>query len=413
MRVVITGIGAVTPLGLDVPSTWRALLAGESGVARIQHFDTSEFSTRISASVKSFDIGVVLEQKEARKLDPFIHYAVVAAEEAMKDSGLTLEGQPNLAERCAVVVGSGIGGLSNIAQSHQVLLEKGPKRISPFFIPGVITNMVPGFLAMRHGFKGANLSMVSACTTGAHNIGQACRLIQQGEADVVMAGGTEMATTPLGLSGFSALRALSKQNDNPTAASRPWDKSRDGFVLGDGAGILMLESLEHAQARGARIYAELTGFGMSGDAYHMTSPDPSGDGFKRSMLNAINDAHISSDRIDYVNAHGTSTQMGDVIETLAIKNTFQAHAKQLMVSSTKSMTGHLLGAAGAIEAIFSILALRDQIVPPTINLDEPDEGCDLDYVPNQSRKSELNTVLSNSFGFGGTNASLVFERWCS
>lgn len=407
-RVVVTGLGMITPLGLTTHDTWQGILAGKSGVGPITHFDASQFTTRFAASVKNFDSAAFLSVKEARKFDLFIQYGIGAANQAMEDSGLVIDEQN--AHRVGVAVGSGIGGLPWIEKTYQTLMDGGPRRISPFFIPGTIINMVSGVISMKYGLQGPNISIVTACTTGSHNVGYAMRTIAYGDADVMIAGGAEMATSSLGLGGFAACRALSTRNDDPERASRPWDKDRDGFVLGEGSGILVLEEYEHAKKRGAKIYAELVGFGMSADAYHITLPQPEGKGFVASMLNALQDANISIDQVDYVNAHGTSTPAGDEIEAFAVKKTFGAHAKKLTVSSTKSMTGHLLGAAGSVEAIFAVLAIRDQVVPPTINLDNPSEGCDLDFVPHTARQMPVGVCLSNSFGFGGTNASLLFRR---
>jgi 3-oxoacyl-[acyl-carrier-protein] synthase II len=410
-RVVVTGMGLISPVGLTVEETWQNILNGKSGVSKIEHFDASQFTTQFSACVKNFDANLYFSVKEARKFDVFIQYAVAAAHQAMKDSALVVD--ESNAHRIGVALGSGIGGLPSIEKTHQVLMQDGPRRISPFFIPGTIINMAPGAVSMQFGLKGPNISIVTACTTGTHNIGYAMRTIMYGDADVMVVGGAEMATSPLGVGGFAACRALSTRNDDPTKASRPWDKERDGFVVGDGAGVLILEDYEHAKKRGAKIYAELAGFGMSADAYHTTSPSPTGEGFVACMQNAVRDAAISFDQVDYINAHATSTLMGDKIESDAIQKTFGDHAKKLCISSTKSMTGHLLGAAGAVEAIFCVLALRDQIAPPTINLDNPEEGCNLDYVPHKARELSLNAVLSNSFGFGGTNGSLLFRKFDS
>jgi 3-oxoacyl-[acyl-carrier-protein] synthase II len=408
-RVVITGLGAVTPLGNTVVETWQALLAGKSGVGIIQRFDASGFSTRIAAEVKNFDPLLSMDPKDLKKTDTFIHYALEASRQAMQDANLTSLEEP-LASRAGVAIGSGIGGLPWIEKAHTSYMEGGPRKISPFFIPGTIANMASGLASMKYGLKGPNISIVTACTTGAHNIGFAARLIKYGDADVMLAGGAEMATSPLGVGGFCAARALSKRNDEPEKASRPWDKDRDGFVLGEGAAVLVLEEYEHAQKRGAHIYAELIGFGMSADAYHMTSPEPDGHGFILSMQNALNDANIPKNKVNYINAHGTSTSALDHVESSSIKQVFGEHAYHLAVSSTKSMTGHMLGAAGAVEAVFSILAIRDNIAPPTINLDNPSEGCDLNFVPHRACSMPIDVVLSNSFGFGGTNGSLVFSR---
>jgi len=407
-RVVVTGLGMLSPLGNTVESSWQAALAGKSGIGPIEHMDVSAFSTRIGGSVRDFEVELYMAAKEARKLDLFIQYGLAACIQAIKDSGLEITDQNR--DRIGVVMGSGIGGLTNIEKNHEQLLNSGPRRISPFFVPGSIINMVAGYLSIQYGLQGPNYALTTACTTGTHSIGMAARNIAYGEADMMVAGGSEMATTGLGLGGFSAARAMSTRNDDPQGASRPWDRDRDGFVLSDGAGAMLLEEYEHAKARGATIYAELVGFGMSGDAYHMTAPPEDGRGGAKCMDNALKDAGLNPDEVDYINAHGTSTPAGDVAETRAVKSVFGAHASELAISSTKSMTGHLLGAAGAVEAVFSVLALRDQVAPPTINLDNPDEDCDLNYVPNQAQQRELNVVLSNSFGFGGTNGSLVFRR---
>lgn len=407
-RVVVTGLGMLSPLGNTVESSWQAALAGKSGIGPIEHMDVSAFSTRIGGSVRDFEVELYMAAKEARKLDLFIQYGLAACIQAIKDSGLEITDQNR--DRIGVVMGSGIGGLTNIEKNHEQLLNSGPRRISPFFVPGSIINMVAGYLSIQYGLQGPNYALTTACTTGTHSIGMAARNIAYGEADMMVAGGSEMATTGLGLGGFSAARAMSTRNDDPQGASRPWDRDRDGFVLSDGAGVMLLEEYEHAKARGATIYAELVGFGMSGDAYHMTAPPEDGRGGAKCMDNALKDAGLNPDEVDYINAHGTSTPAGDVAETRAVKSVFGAHASELAISSTKSMTGHLLGAAGAVEAVFSVLALRDQVAPPTINLDNPDEDCDLNYVPHQAQQRELNVVLSNSFGFGGTNGSLVFRR---
>lgn len=408
-RVVVTGMGMLSPLGVDVPGTWQAILAGQSGIGPIEHTDLSAFSTRFGGSVKNFDVAQYLSPKEARKLDLFIQYGLAAGFQAVRDAGLDINDSNR--ERIGVAMGSGIGGLTNIEETSQTLHDQGPRRISPFFVPGSIINMISGFLSIHLGIQGPNYAIATACTTGTHCIGMAARNIAYGEADVMIAGGSEMAACGLGMGGFGAARALSTRNDEPTRASRPWDKGRDGFVLSDGAGALVLEELEYARARGARIYAELVGFGTSGDAFHMTSPPEDGAGAARCMANALKDAGVAPSEVQYINAHGTSTSAGDLAEVRAIKAVFGDHAHRLAVSSTKSMTGHLLGAAGAVEAIFSVLAIRDQVAPPTINLDEPDEGCDLDFVPHEARRMPIDVVLSNSFGFGGTNGSLVFRRF--
>ena len=408
-RVVVTGMGMLSPLGVDVASSWQGILAGRSGIGLIESVDLSAFSTRIGGSVKGFDVEQYLSVKEARKLDLFIQYGLAASFQAMRDSGLEVTDANR--ERIGVAMGSGIGGLSNIEATCKILFEQGPRRISPFFVPGSIINMISGFLSIHLGLQGPNYAIATACTTGTHCIGMAARNIAYGEADVMIAGGAEMAACALGMGAFGAARAMSTRNDDPNKASRPWDKGRDGFVLSDGAGALVLEELEHAKARGATIYAELVGFGMSGDAYHMTSPPEDGNGAARCMTNALRDAGLNADQVQYINAHGTSTLAGDKAEASAVKRVFGEQAYKLSVSSTKSMTGHLLGAAGAVEAIFSVLSLRDQVAPPTINLDEPDEGCDLDFVAHQAKALSIDAVLSNSFGFGGTNGSLVFRRF--
>ncbi len=408
-RVVVTGMGMLSPLGNDVPSSWQGILAGRSGIGLIEHMDLSAYSTRFGGSIKGFDVEQYLPAKEARKLDLFIQYGLAASFQAVRDSGLEITDANR--ERIGVAMGSGIGGLTNIENSCKALIEQGPRRISPFFVPGSIINMVSGFLSIHLGLQGPNYAIATACTTGTHCIGMAARNIAYGEADVMVAGGSEMAACGLGIGGFAAARALSTRNDDPAAASRPWDKGRDGFVLSDGAGALVLEELEHAKARGARIYAELIGFGMSADAFHMTSPPDDGAGAARCIRNALKDAQLNVEQVQYINAHGTSTPAGDKAEAAAIRSVFGDHAYELSVSSTKSMVGHLLGAAGAVEAIFSVLAIQDQVAPPTINLEEPDEGCDLDFVPNQAKPRPIDVVVSNSFGFGGTNGSLVFRRF--
>lgn len=408
-RVVVTGMGMLSPLGNDVPSSWQGILAGRSGIGLIEHMDLSAYSTRFGGSVKGFDVEQYLPAKEARKLDLFIQYGLAASFQAVRDSGLEVTDANR--ERIGVAMGSGIGGLTNIENSCKALIEQGPRRISPFFVPGSIINMVSGFLSIHLGLQGPNYAIATACTTGTHCIGMAARNIAYGEADVMVAGGSEMAASGLGIGGFAAARALSTRNDDPAAASRPWDKERDGFVLSDGAGALVLEELEHAKARGAHIYAELIGFGMSADAFHMTSPPDDGAGAARCIRNALKDAQLNVEQVQYINAHGTSTPAGDKAEAAAIRSVFGDHAYELSVSSTKSMVGHLLGAAGAVEAIFSVLAIRDQVAPPTINLHEPDEGCDLDFVPHQAKPRSIDVVVSNSFGFGGTNGSLVFRRF--
>lgn len=407
-RVVITGLGMISSLGNTVADTWQGIVNGKSGIATITSFDASAFTTQFSASVKNLVLDDYFPSKEARKMDPFIQYGMVAGIQAMRDSGLEIT-EAN-AGRIGVSIGSGIGGIGTIEEGSATLEHKGPRRISPFFVPSAIINMIAGNLSIMYGLRGPNVAITTACTTGTHCIGFAGRMIQYGDADVMVAGGAEMATTPLGLGGFAAARALSTRNDNPQAASRPWDKDRDGFVLGDGAGVLVLEEYEHAKKRGAKIYAELIGFGMSGDAYHMTSPPEDGSGAAAAMRNAILDAGISPDLIHYINAHGTSTAAGDIAECRAVKSIMGSAANQVAVSSTKSMIGHLLGAAGAVEAIFSVLAIRDQVAPPTINLDNPEEGCDINLVPHTAQERKIETVLSNSFGFGGTNGSLIFRK---
>jgi len=407
-RVVVTGLGMVTPVGHTVAETWENILAGKNGVATIDTFDVSAFTTRFSASVKALDISPYLSPKEARKQDVFVQYGMVAGIQAMQDSGLEVTEQN--AARIGCSIGSGIGGIGQIEKNSDIIRESGPRKISPFFVPGSIINMISGNLSVKYNLRGPNLAVVTACTSGTHNIGLGARLIALGDADAMLVGGAEMATTPVGLGGFSAARALSTRNDEPERASRPWDKGRDGFVLGDGAGVIMIEEYEFAKARGARIYAELCGFGMSGDAHHMTLPPDDGRGAADSMRNAIADAGIALENINYINAHGTSTVAGDLAESRAIESVMGSASEQVAVSSTKSMIGHLLGAAGAVEAIFSILALRDQVAPPTINLDEPEEGCQLNYVPHTTQERKIHSVLSNSFGFGGTNGSLLFSK---
>jgi 3-oxoacyl-[acyl-carrier-protein] synthase II len=407
-RVVVTGLGIVSPVGNNIQDSWSNITAGKSGAVLIDTFDTSDFSVKFAATVKNFDAGDVIPVKDQKKMDIFIHYGLVAAEEALKDSGLEITEQN--AERIGVAIGSGIGGLPMIEVNEDRLREGGPRKISPFFVPGSIINMISGNFSIKHGVKGPNIALVTACSTGTHSIGESARIIAYGDADVMIAGGAEMASCPLGIGGFAAARALSTRNDDPASASRPWDKDRDGFVLGDGAGVLMLEEYEHAKARGANIYAELVGFGYNSDAFHMTMPVKDGSGAGRCMQLAMKDAGLNADAIDYINAHGTSTPAGDIAETNAIKLAMGEHAHKLAVSSTKSMTGHLLGAAGGIEAVFSVLAIRDQVAPPTINLENPGEGCDLDYVPNTAREMKIDYALSNSFGFGGTNGTLIFKK---
>ncbi len=407
-RVVVTGMGAVTSVGHSVESSWQNILAGQSGAADITTFDVSAYSTRFSASVRDFDISPYLSSKEARTLDSFVQYGMAAGIQAMEDAGLEIT-EAN-APRVGCAIGSGIGGIGQIEKNTEIVNRAGPRKVSPFFVPGSIINMISGNLSVKYGMQGPNLAIVTACTTGTHNIGLGARLIAQGDADVMLVGGAEMATTPVGLGGFAAARALSTRNDDPAAASRPWDRDRDGFVLGDGAGVLLLEELETARARGARVYAEVSGFGMSGDAFHMTLPPEDGHGAAAAMANALRDAGLATDAIDYINAHGTSTQAGDLAESRAIETVLGSAASGVAVSSTKSMIGHLLGAAGAVEAIYTTLALRDQVAPPTINLDNVDDGCRLNYVPNQAQQRPIQHALSNSFGFGGTNGSLVFSR---
>lgn len=407
-RVVVTGMGMLSPVGNTVEASWKALLAGQSGISLIEHFDTTAFATRFAGLVKDFNCEEYLSRKDARKMDLFIQYGIAAGLQALDDSGLTVT-EAN-AHRMGVAIGSGIGGLGLIEENHTALLNGGPRKISPFFVPSTIVNMIAGHLSILRGLRGPNIAISTACSTGVHNIGHAARMIAYGDADAMLAGGAEKASTPMGMGGFAAARALSTRNDAPQQASRPWDRDRDGFVLGDGAGMMVLEEYEHAKARGAKIYAELVGFGMSGDAYHMTSPPADGSGAALAMLNAMNDAGVGAADIQYVNAHGTSTPAGDVAETRAVKSVFGDYAHKVMVSSTKSMTGHLLGAAGSVEAIFTALSLRDQAIAPTINLDNPDDECDLDYVPHEARQAKLEYALCNSFGFGGTNGSLLFRK---
>jgi 3-oxoacyl-[acyl-carrier-protein] synthase II len=405
-RVMITGLGMLSPLGVTVEETWKNILAGKSGVSRVSAFNTTEYPVQIAAQVPAFDLDAYIPIKDQKKMDISLQYGFVAAMQAWKDSGIELTDM--LRERTGVAIGSGIGGLSTIEETCQILFDKGPKRISPFFIPASIINMISGYVSIELGLKGPNISIVTACTTGTHNIGMAARMIAYGDADVMVAGGAEKASCALGLGGFAAARALSKRNEAPEEASRPWDKDRDGFVLGDGAGVLVLEEYEHAKARGAKIYAEIIGFGMSADAYHMTLPD--GIGAYRAMNNALKDAGLSPAQVNYINAHGTSTPAGDVMESQACERLLGEAALKVPVSSTKSMIGHLLGAAGAVESIFSILAIRDNVVPPTINLHNAEEGCRLDYVPNEARSHQVNVSMNNSFGFGGTNGTVIFKR---
>ena len=407
-RVVVTGLGIVSPVGNLVPEAWNNILAGKSGITRITRFDPAPFSSQIAGEVKGFEPAQYLSAKEARRFDTFIHYGLAGAIEAIKDSGLDFEREQR--EQVGVCIGSGIGGLPLIEDTHNAFLAGGPRKITPFFVPGSIINLISGQLSIMYGLKGPNLAVVTACTTANHSIGEAGRLIEYGDADVMIAGGSESCVSQLGIGGFCAARALSGRNDDPAGASRPWDKERDGFVLGEGAGILVVEEYEHAKKRGAKIYCELAGYGMSADAHHITAPCEDGEGAVRCMANAMRNAGINRDQVDYINAHGTSTPLGDVAETIAVKNCFGDYAKKLAVSSTKSMTGHLLGAAGGVEAVFTALAIRDQVAPPTINLVNPDPQCDLDYVPNTARKMKIAIAISNSFGFGGTNGSLVFRK---
>ncbi|WP_341678557.1 beta-ketoacyl-ACP synthase II [Niveibacterium sp. SC-1] len=406
-RVVVTGLGIISPVGNSVAQAWDNIVNGRSGIGRVTRFDASVLPVQIAGEVKAFDVAAYLSPKEARRYDTFIHYGLAAALDAVKDAGISA--QPENAERIGVCIGSGIGGLPMIEDTHNALLEGGPRKISPFFVPGSIINDISGLFSIMYGLKGPNFATVSACATGNHAIGEAQRLIEYGDADVMVAGGAEATVSLLGMGGFCAARALSGRNDDPTAASRPWDKDRDGFVLGEGAGVLVLEEYEYAKARGARIYAELAGYGMSADANHITAPCEDGEGASRSMVNALRNGRTNLDEIDYVNAHGTSTELGDLAETKAVKRCFGDHVTKLAVSSTKSMTGHLLGAAGGIESVFTTLAIHNQIAPPTINLENPGEGCDLDYVPKTARQMRIRAALSNSFGFGGTNSTLVFR----
>ena len=407
-RVVVTGLGMITPLGNNVSETWEGILKGSSGIALLDHFDTTDFTVRIGGSIKGLVLDDYIPRKDQKKMDPFIHYGIAAGVQAIEDSGLDLDKED--ANRIGVAIGSGIGGLPGIEKGTELFHSGGPRRISPFYVPSNIINMISGHLSIMYGFKGPNFSIVTACTTGTHNIGDAARLIEYGDADVMVAGGAEMATSRTGLAGFAAARALSTRNDAPESASRPWDKDRDGFVLSDGAGVMVLEEYEFAKKRGAKIYAELIGYGMSADAFHMTAPSENGQGAASCMQNALRNGKMTSHDIQYINAHGTSTPAGDIAETIAVKTVFEGNAKKIAISSTKSMIGHLLGAAGGVEAIFSVLAIRDQIAPPTINLENQDPECDLDYVPNVAREMKIETVLSNSFGFGGTNGSLIFKQ---
>jgi len=398
----------VGPVGLSVPESWDNILAGKSGIAPIEHFDVSAFPTRFGGSVRGFDVTTIMSAKDARKMDPFIHYGIAAGKEAIEDAGLEINDET--AERIGVAIGSGIGGVGGIEKGYDAYLAGGPRKISPFFVPANIINMISGNLSIMFGLKGPNIALVTACATATHSIGDAARIIEYGDADAMVAGGAEFATTPTGLGGFCAARALSTRNDDPSGASRPWDRDRDGFVLSDGAGVVVLEEYEYAKRRGAKIYAEVIGYGMSGDAYHMTSPAENGDGARRCMLAAMRNAGVNPEEVDYINAHGTSTQAGDKAEVAATKAAFGDRAYKVAVSSTKSMTGHLLGAAGGIEAVFTALAIRDQVAPPTINIENPDPACDLDFVPNTARQMKIDVAMSNSFGFGGTNATLVLRR---
>jgi 3-oxoacyl-[acyl-carrier-protein] synthase II len=407
--VVVTGVGLVTPCGIGIDNVWNNILSGQSGIGPLTRFDTTRFDTKFAGEIKEFNPENYTQPKEVKKMDLFIQYALAAAQIAVNDAGLDMSREDS--ERVGVVVGTGLGGLPTIEKYHSVFLERGPGRITPFFIPMLIANEAPGHIAIQHGIKGPNLCIVTACATGAHSIGEACRIIQYGDADVMVAGGSEANLTPLTVGGFNAMKALSTRNDDPQRASRPFERDRDGFVVAEGSGIVILEELEHAKKRGAKIYAEMAGYGYNGDAYHITAPCPDGDGFIRCIKMALKDAQLSPDDVDYINAHGTSTKLNDYIETLSIKEVFKEKAYRIPVSSTKSMTGHLLGAAGAIEAIFSVLAIRDQVCPPTINYENPDPECDLDYVPNTARDHTINVVMSNAFGFGGTNSALVLRRF--
>jgi 3-oxoacyl-[acyl-carrier-protein] synthase II len=407
-RVVITGLGIISPVGNTVADAWANIRAGTSGITRITRFDPGSYASQIAGEVKGFDVAAYLPPKEARRMDAFIHYGLAASIQAFKDCGIEVNAEN--AERIGCVIGSGIGGLPLIENTHDDLLAGGPRKISPFFVPGSIINMIAGHMSILYGLKGPNLAVVTACTTSNHCIGEAGRLIEYGDADVMVAGGAEATVSPLGVGGFAAMRALSTRNDDPASASRPWDKDRDGFVLGEGAGVLVLEEYEHAKKRGAKIYAELAGYGMSADAFHMTAPCEDGDGAARCMTNALKNARLNPDQIDYINAHGTSTPLGDIAETMAVKRCFGDHARKLAMSSTKSMTGHLLGAAGGIEAVFSAMAVHEQVAPPTANLVNQDPACDLDYVPIKAREMPIRAALSNSFGFGGTNGTLIFSR---
>ena len=406
-RVVVTGMGMISSIGHNVEDSWQAAVAGQSGIGLNESFDTENYGVKISGSVRDFDVSAYMNPKEARRIDQFIQFGVAAANQAIKDAGI--ESNPSDADRIGVAIGSGIGGINTIESTHDTLVKSGPRRVSPFFVPGVVINMISGNVSIEYGFKGPNIAIVTACTTGTHNIGFGARLIQYGDADVMVVGGAEAATSPITVASFSSMKALSSRNDDPEKASRPWDSDRDGFVLGEGAGVLVLEEYERAKARGAHIYAEVLGFGMSADAFHITGPAENGEGGAAAMQNALNDAGLNPEELGYLNAHGTSTPLGDVAETKGVKSIF-GDKTPLMISSTKSMIGHLLGAAGAVEAIFTIKSLEDQVIAPTINLDNPGEGCDLDYVPNQARSVDIRAAASNSFGFGGTNGTLVFGK---
>jgi 3-oxoacyl-[acyl-carrier-protein] synthase II len=410
-RIVVTGLGLISPVGNTVESGWEAVCNGKSGVGPVTGFDASQLGTRIAGEIHNFDVNDYLSGKEARRYDTFVHYGLAAAHDALSHAGLEAQDERIDPERVGCAIGSGIGGICAIEKNMMIYQDKGPRRISPFYIPGAIVNMISGILSIQYGFKGPNIAVVSACATSTHSIGLAARMIEYGDADVMVAGGAEYATTPTSMAGFVTAKAMSTRNDNPQQASRPWDRDRDGFVLSNGAGVMVIEELEHARARGANILAELVGFGMSGDAYHMTAPPADGEGAARCMKIALQDAGMNPQDVDYINAHGTSTMLGDRAETDAVKSIFGDHAYRLAVSSTKSMTGHMLGAAGGAEALFSILSIRDGVLPPTINLDNPSEGCDLDYIPNEAREKPVDVVLSNSFGFGGTNGTLVFKRF--
>ena len=406
-RVVVTGMGMISPIGHTVEESWQAAVAGRSGIGLNESFDTTDYAVKICGSVRDFDISPYMNPKEARRIDDFIQLGIAAAAQAIQDAGL--ESHPSDADRIGVAIGSGIGGINTIESTHNTLLKSGPRRVSPFFVPGVVINMISGNVSIEYGFKGPNIAVVTACTTGTHNIGFGARMIQYGDADVMVVGGAEAATSPITVAGFASMRALSSRNDEPEKASRPWDEDRDGFVLGEGAGVLVLEEYERAKARGAQIYGEVLGFGMSADAFHITGPAENGEGGAMAMRNALKDAELNPDQLGYLNAHGTSTPLGDVAETKGVKSVF-GDDTQLMVSSTKSMIGHLLGAAGSVEAIFTLKSLQEQVVAPTINLENPGEGCDLDYVPNQARDVDITSAASNSFGFGGTNGTLVFGK---